>query len=234
MDKIDTSKLEEIQKELQKQIVIEKPKNNFHTIAGIDLAYWREKDEEIAVCCLVVLDMESKQVIEQVDSIGKIEFPYIAGCLAFRELPLVLETVDKLTEIPDLYMFDGNGYLHPRHMGIATHASFSLKKPTIGVAKSYYKIHNVDFVMPENIENAYTDIIIENEIYGRALRTHKDVKPIFVSVGNYIDLDTATKIVKDLVTKESHIPLPTRIADIQTHKKREEYKEKNNRKTMAE
>lgn len=50
-------------------------------------------------------------------------------------------------------MFDGNGYLHYRHMGIATHASFYLNKPTIGVAKSYLKIKGVDFTMPENQED---------------------------------------------------------------------------------
>jgi deoxyribonuclease V len=118
-----------------------------------------------------------------------------------------VQTAGKLKEEPDLYIFDGNGYLHPRHMGIATHASMYLKKPTIGVAKSYYKIGNVDFIMPENYDGAYTDIIINNEIYGRAIRTHKNVKPIFVSVGNYIDLETATEIVNRLVTPESHIPM---------------------------
>ena len=70
-------------------------------------------------------------------------------------------------------MFDGNGYLHPRHMGIATHASFYLRKPTIGIAKHYYKIGDTDFIMPENQEFAFTDIVINEEIYGRVLRTMK-------------------------------------------------------------
>ena len=74
--------------------------------------------------------------------------------------------------------------------------------------------------MPANEKNTYTDIVINGEIYGRALRTLKNVKPIFVSVGNDIDLDTATKIVCDFVNHESHIPLPTRLADIETRKMR--------------
>jgi len=212
-----------IQNELSRKIVLSANGiTSVESVAGVDLAYWKVGDEEYAVCCIVVLDERTKRTIESKYSFGKVEVPYIPGCLAFRELPLILETVKKLDTIPDLYMFDGNGYLHPRHMGIATHASFYLNKPTIGVAKSYYKIDDVDFVMPVNEKNAYTDIIISGEIYGRALRTVKDVRPIFISAGNYIDLDTTMKIVCDFVDKESHIPLPTRLADIETHKMRKE------------
>jgi len=197
---------------------------SLETVAGVDLAYWKEEDTEYAVCCIVVIDFNTKEVLENAHTQSKIDFPYIPGCLAFRELPLVLDTVEKLKVEPDLYIFDGNGYLHPRHMGIATHAAIYLKKPTIGVAKSYYKIENVDFVIPENFDGAYTDIVINNDVYGRAVRTHKDVKPIFVSAGNYIDLDTATEITNRFVTSESHIPLPTRLADIETHRMRTMYK----------
>lgn len=71
-------------------------------------------------------------------------------------------------------------------MGIATHAGILINKPTIGIAKSYYKIGNVDFVMPNEEANSYTDISINEEVYGRVLRTQDRVKPIFVSVGNRI------------------------------------------------
>lgn len=216
----------EVQNKLNKFIVLN---NNFDytdlsMVAGVDLAYWNESGIEYAVCCIVVIDYNTNDVLEKAHTVSSIKFPYIPGCLTFRELPLVLETAKKLKYEPDLYIFDGNGYLHPRHMGIATHAAMCIKKPTIGVAKSYYKIGDVDFIIPENYAGAYTDININNNVYGRALRTHKDVKPIFVSVGNYIDLETSTKIVTRLVTHESHIPIPTRLADIETHRMRTLYK----------
>lgn len=219
----------EIQKNLSKKIImnLQSDIKNMSKVAGVDLAYWKKDEDEYGVCCIVVLDISTKEVIESVYHIGKIDFPYIPGCLAFRELPLVLKTVEKLKSNPDIYIFDGNGYLHPRHMGIATHASIYLKKPTIGVAKSYYKIKDVDFIIPDNYEGAYTNIVIDNEIYGKVLRTHKNVKPIFISIGNYIDLETATKIIRSLVGKESHIPIPTRLADLETHKMRKLYKENN-------
>lgn len=217
-----------VQEKLSDMIIMktEIDTENVKNIAGVDLAYWEKEGTEYAVCCVVVIDGKSKEIIESVHSVGEIDCPYIAGYLAFREIPLVMEAVEKLKNVPDLYVFDGNGYLHPRHMGIATHAAIYLEKPSIGVAKSYYKINDTDFDMPENIEGAYTDIVINNEVYGRVLRTHKDVKPVFISVGNYIDLETSTKIVKSLVSKESHIPIPTRLADLETHKMREVYKNK--------
>lgn len=192
--------------------------NDIKKVAGIDIAYWESNGMNLAVCCIVVVDYNSKQILEKVHLSGEVNFPYIPGYLAFRELPLIIQTVKQLQNTPDLYMFDDNGYLHPRHMGIATHASFYLNKSTIGVAKSYYKICNVEYNLPDNVDGAYTVIVINGEIYGRVLRTHKDIKPIFISIGNYIDLQTVTNIVKHFITKESRIPIPTRIVDLETHK----------------
>ena len=191
-------------------------------VAGVDLAYWEQDGDEYAVCCIVVIDATTHEVIEKQHYSGKIEVPYMPGFLAFRELPLILKTVELLEASPDIYIFDGNGYLHPRHMGIATHASFYLNKPTVGIAKTYFRVDKkTDYTEPENEAGSYTDIIIDGEIYGRALRTHKDVKPIFISVGNYISLDTSCALALKLTDKESHIPLPTRAADLETHIERE-------------
>ena len=124
--------------------------NEIRLIAGVDLAYWKnENDEEMAVCCIVVIDYNTHQIIEKKHYSGKIEVTYMPGFLAFRELPLVLKTVELLENKPDIYMFDGNGFLHPRNMGIATHASFYLNKPTIGVAKTYFRVDKkTDYIEP--------------------------------------------------------------------------------------
>ena len=194
------------------------------TIAGVDLAYWKkENNDEYAVCCIVVIDYNTHDVVDKQQYSNKISIPYMPGFLAFRELPLVLKTVEKLKVKPDIFMFDGNGYLHPRHMGIATHASFYLERATIGVAKSYYQVdENVNYKQPDNDVGCFSDIIFNDEIYGRTIRTQKNVKPVFLSVGNYISLDTATMITLNVVGKESHIPIPTRLADIETHHARKQ------------
>ena len=191
-------------------------------IAGVDLAYWVNNDrQEYAVCCIVIIDKATHKLIETKSYSEKIEVPYMPGFLAFRELPLVIKTAELLENKPDLYMFDGNGYLHPRHMGIATHASFYLDAPTIGVAKTYFRVEKgLDYTEPNISAGSYTDIELNGEVYGRVLRTHNGVKPVFVSVGNNISLDTAVKITLDMIDEESRIPIPTRLADLETHKMR--------------
>jgi deoxyribonuclease V len=191
-------------------------------VAGVDLAYWKQGEDEYAVCCIVVIDFETHAVLEKQHVSGKIEVPYMPGFLAFRELPLILKTAALLETSPDIFIFDGNGYLHPRHMGIATHASFSLHKPTVGIAKTYFRVdQKTDYTEPADEAGSYTDIVIGGEVYGRALRTQKHIKPVFISVGNYISLDTACALAMQLTDKESHIPLPTRLADLETHIERE-------------
>ncbi len=222
-------KYEEIQSELLKKVNL---KNSFHIeqinyVAGVDISYWEKDKIQYGACSIVVVNYKTKKVLKKISSFGKIDTPYIPGYLAFRELPLFIDCAKKLSYEPDIFVFDGNGYLHRKHLGIATHASFFVNKPTIGVAKSYYKIDNTDYIMPENKLFAYTDIVINDEVYGRAFRSRKDSKPIFISCGNFIDIDTSTKIISALVSKESRIPIPTRIADLETHTLRKEFIELN-------
>ena len=214
---------EKLLSKIQKQNCIDI--NKLHYIAGVDLAYWKDNNVEYAVCCIVVIDFQTKNVVEKKSSKGMITVPYIPGCLAFREIQLVLETVELLEHNIELYVFDGNGYLHPRHMGLATQAGILLDKPSIGVAKSYFKVENTDYIEPENEKFAYEDIIIKNKVYGRVVRTHKNVKPIFLSIGNKIDLDTAMQVIINTTSDESHIPIPTRLADIMTHEMRKKIRE---------
>ena len=190
------------------------------TIGGVDLAYWKKDNKEYAVCCIVVIEINTHKVLEKQHFSGEITVPYMPGFLSFREFPLIYETAKLLKNIPDIYIFDGNGYLHPRHMGIATYSSFYLNKPTIGIAKTYYRINNTSYTEPNISKGSYTDIVIDNEIYGRVLRTQNAVKPIFLSVGNYISLNSVTTLSLSLTDKESHIPVPTRLADIETRVQR--------------
>ena len=188
------------------------------TAAGIDLAYWNTEDgTQHAVCCIAVIDAETHAVTERVQKSGIISVPYCPGFLAFRELPLITETLALLHTKPDLYVFDGNGILHPRCMGIAAHAGAVLDVPAMGIAKTYYRVQDTDYTEPEQEAGSYTDIVIDGDVRGRVLRTQTGVKPVFVSVGNRITLDTAAAFALSMTEKESHIPLPTRIADLDTH-----------------
>ena len=134
------------------------------------------------------------------------------------------EATKKITIEPDIYMFDGNGIWHPLKMGLATHASFYLKKPCIGVAKKFFHFDGIsELIVPKNTFGDYTKIYNgKKELIGIALRSKLDTKPIFVSVGNYMTLDNAREIVMHCLNDESHIPVPTRLADIESGKMRRE------------
>ena len=226
MEEFNKEQLEKSFSLLQKELVGKTDLKNYvmiekiRIISGIDLAYWEEDGSDYAVCCIVSIDYKTQEIVEIKHCVDKITVPYIAGYLSFRELPLICKTYKLLDKKPDVAMFDGNGVLHYCNMGIATHASFQINIPTIGVAKSYLKVDGVDFTMPKDEVGCYSDIVIKNQVSGRALRTRKGVKPIFISCGNWIDLETTTKIVLSLVEHDSRLPVPTRLADIETRKQR--------------
>ena len=60
------------------------------------MAYWTENDKEYGVACLVVIDRENLQIVEEVSFHNEIRVPYLPGFFAFRELPLILEAVKLL------------------------------------------------------------------------------------------------------------------------------------------
>lgn len=192
------------------------------TIAGADTAYWTTDGGEYGVCCVAVLDFRTLEVLEMRSASAPVTEEYVPGLLAFRELPLFELAWAQLTREPDLVMFDGNGRLHPRHMGIAAQAALSIGKPALGVAKTFYNYSRQGFLMPENRPGAWTDILADGEVCGRAVRTVKDVRPVFVSPGSGMDLDAAVSTVMACMDGKSHIPAPTRIADLQTRRLRKE------------
>lgn len=193
--------------------------------AGVDVTYWEKNNKTYGACSIVLIDFKSKKIIKKFSSYSEVTSEYLSGFLSCRELPLIIQTASKIPPLfePDIFLFDGNGILHPKNMGIATHASFFLNKPTIGVAKTCLKMHNLEYDEPKNKQFAYSFINVNHKSKGVAFRSHKDSKPIFISPGNYIDFETSIKCVELLIEKDSKLPIPTRFADIETHKLRKLY-----------
>lgn len=204
--------------ELKKQIVFKSIDiKEINQIAGVDVAYTNINGIEYGVCSILVFDFKTLDLIAKVNSSRKVDIPYKPGFLGLHELPIIFDTYKKLEEIPDIFMLDGNGYLHKEHLGIATMFSTLTKVPSIGVAKSYYNVGEDRWDMPDNNVGDITYIKKGNELYGVAMRSRVDCKPIYVSVGNYISLDNAIDITRMCLNDESRIPIPTRLADIDTH-----------------
>ncbi|BDT97949.1 endonuclease V [Nocardia sputorum] len=181
------------------------PGAQFRTVAGLDSAY----DHTGAVAAaVVVLAAGTLRPVSSAVAHGVAAFPYVPGLLAFREIPATLAALEKLDAAPDLLVCDGQGLAHPRRFGLACHLGLLTGVPTIGVAKTVWG----DYVEPGPERGAATDITLDAAVVGRALRTRTGVKPVFVSVGHRIDLDTACAQVLAL-TPRYRLPETTRHAD---------------------
>ncbi len=177
----------------------------FETVAGLDSAY-DEQGNVVAV--VVVLDTATLEPIDRATAHGTTQFPYIPGLLAFRELPTILTALEKLDTTPDLMVCDGQGLAHPRRFGLACHLGLLTGLPTMGVAKSLWG--NACEPGPER--GSMSDILLDDEVVGRAVRTQPGVKPVFVSVGHHISLDTACATTLALAPRYRQ-PETTRRAD---------------------
>ncbi|MCM8799923.1 MAG: deoxyribonuclease V [Candidatus Omnitrophica bacterium] len=203
---VDITEAIRIQEQLKKMVVLENKSLNPRKIAAVDVGYF--KDSAKAVVC--IFSYPTLSLIEIKNAYKKISFPYIPSFLSFREGPVILEAFKKVKNIPDLILFDGQGILHPRRLGIATHMGIILDLPTIGCAKSLlfgkfnpvaYKRGNFSYIYDE----------ATREILGIALCSRSKVKPIFISPGYKIDLKKSKEIVFNL-TSRYRIPEPLRFA----------------------
>ncbi|NNH72839.1 endonuclease V [Nocardia uniformis] len=177
----------------------------FRTVAGLDSAY---DDDGNVAAVVVVLDATTLETVGTATARGTTDFPYVPGLLAFRELPTTLRALESLTTTPDLLICDSQGLAHPRRFGFACHVGLLTDIPTFGVAKNAWG----DYAEPGRERGSSSEITIDGEPVGRALRTRTDVKPVFVSVGHRIDLETACAQVLSL-TPEFRQPETTRRAD---------------------
>ncbi|WP_307868648.1 endonuclease V [Umezawaea beigongshangensis] len=176
------------------------------TIAGLDVGY-AEGDDRLAAA-VVVLDARTLETVDSAVVLGRSDFPYETGLFAFREMPSLLAALDRLTTRPDLLVCDGQGLAHPRRFGLACHIGVETDLPSIGVAKTPIG----PFSPPGEHRGAATDLLLDGEVVGRALRTRDGVKPVFVSPGHRVDLDRSCAEVLRLCAGY-RLPETTRRAD---------------------
>jgi len=171
--------------------------------AGVDQAFLDDKIISAIVVCVTPF----MSVLEKKHVIAKIDFPYIPGFLSFREGPPIIKVFKKLQNTPDILLVDGNGILHPRGIGLASHVGLLLNVTSIGVAKSLLcgKFKKVKGV------GSYSPIIYEDRTIGYAYKSKKNCKPIFISPGHRVSFKTSLKIVKECIGKYK-LPIPLRLA----------------------
>jgi deoxyribonuclease V len=196
-----------LQVELAPQVERQVPDGFSPRIAvGLDVAYATDSDRLVAVAAGV--DIATLSVVDSSVVLGETDFPYVPGLFAFRELPSLLKAIVKLSATPDVLVCDGQGLAHPRRFGLACHAGVVTGLPSIGVGKQALGRYD----MPGTRRGDWTPLLDGGDVVGRAVRTQDGVKPVFVSIGHKMDLDTATGLVLRLSGRYRQ-PETTRAAD---------------------
>jgi deoxyribonuclease V len=206
-----TEKAHRMQLQLSKRVIREDVlPETIRYVAGVDIAYTKE----MSLGAVVVLDFASLSPVESQVSSVKTRFPYIPTLLSFREVHPAISAIRKLRVQPDVFLVDAHGIMHPYRLGFAAHLGLVTDRPTIGVAKSPLCGE------PEPLrEGRWAPIIDGGEIVGAEVVTKAGEKPVYVSVGNKVSLETAIGIVVDC-TRGHSIPEPTRLAHLMASEER--------------
>ncbi|WP_066377350.1 deoxyribonuclease V [Anabaena sp. CA = ATCC 33047] len=197
-----------IQEQLRNQVITnDQLPSQIKYVAGVDMGF--EAEGTISRAAVAVLSFPDLQVIETQLAYRPTSFPYIPGFLSFREIPAILDALEKIHTTPDMLLCDGQGIAHPRRLGIASHLGVIINIPTIGVAKSLLIGKHKE--LPET-KGSWQPLIHKGETIGAVLRTRTGVKPVYVSSGHKISLLTAIDYVLRC-TPKYRLPETTRIAD---------------------
>ena len=206
--KVSPAEAIQIQDKLRKRLRLRPPRTRLETVAAGDVAYARGDDMTYAA--FLLFTYPDLTLLESASAKGRASFPYIPGLLTFREAPILLKAFSKLVTRPDLILIDGQGIAHPRFMGIAAHIGLILNLPTIGCAKS--RLIGTHEELAGDRGKA-VPLLVGDRIGGMVLRTREGVKPVYVSPGHKMDMETSVKIVRSLC-RGYRIPEPLRQAHI--------------------
>jgi len=179
-------------------------------IGGTDVSYFSSsRGETFALGGLVLFSYPALELIHQAFAILPVKVPYIPGYLSFREIPVLLEAFEKLKLLPDLWLVDGAGIAHPQSFGLACHFGLLTGIPSVGVAKSRL-IGTKDLPGPlkgDRVPLRGND----GSVLGMVVRSRREVRPLYISVGWGISLRDAVSLVLSCCTKY-RLPEPTRWA----------------------
>jgi deoxyribonuclease V len=197
-----------IQERLKDCVVVKSFNKQIHHILGLDVSYAKESHTVWAGA--VMLAFPSLKKMEEQWVQKENAFPYIPGLLSFREIPALIEVLERISVEPDLIFCDGQGIAHPRGIGLATHLGVLLERPTIGCAKSRLV---GEFDQVGEAKGDYTYLRYRKRLVGAVVRTRSHVRPLFVSPGYATTIDDCIRLTLAACTRY-RIPEPTRQADI--------------------
>lgn len=201
---IEPARANALQRELAEQLEFRPLLCPIETVSGIDVSIKAGRARAAAV----VLRYPSLLEIDHATAEIPVTYPYIPGLLTFREAPAALEALSMLATDPDVLIFDGQGYAHPRRLGLASHLGLLLNRSSIGCAKS--RLCGT-YAEPAAERGSTSALVDGDEVIGAVVRTRTDVSPVFVSAGHLIDLAQSVSLVLS-TCRGYRLPEPTRRA----------------------
>ena len=180
-----------LQRELRGRLVLRPPAAFApRLVGGADISL--DRDSPRGYAGIAVIDRSTMETVDEATAAGDLAFPYVPGLLSFRELPLIERVWERLRARPDVLVFDGQGYAHPRRFGLACHGGVLFDVPSVGCAKTLL----VGRHAPLGEERgARAELVDRGEVVGMALRLRAGTKPVYVSPGHLMDLPTAVDVV---------------------------------------
>ena len=194
-----------IQRWLAGRVRCESPEEPPRLVCGLDVAY----RGDTASAAAVLWDAARGVVVDERLAATRVQFPYIPGLLAFREIPALLAVLALMPALPDALMCDGHGIAHPRRFGLASHLGLLLGLPTAGCAKQALC---GAFDEPADEEGASSSLMDRGEMIGRVVRTVAGVRPLFVSAGHLMGPACAEELAL-ACCRGRRLPEPLRLAD---------------------
>ena len=215
------------QEELKKKLIKEDDPclKEIKYIGGVDISFDKYKSD-IGISALVICDYKTLKIVYEDYELIKIEEPYIPGFLAFREVKHFVKLIEKLKTnkkefIPQVILVDGNGILHIKGFGCASHLGVLVDIPTIGCSKTVFA---VDGITKKNVEDINITKLKEQgdtfkligksgTHWGYLYKSDINEEPLIINLGNKINNDTALNIVKHCCINYNRIPEPIRLSD---------------------
>jgi deoxyribonuclease V len=194
---INLEKLENEQIKLARPIVI-KDKIDFSLadrFGAVDIMFIQNK-----ILCSIIVCNGEYEIIDRAYTYDKARFPYLPGFRAYRELPYIVETFNKLSERPDVLFVPAQGIMHPR-LGLASHLALSINIPTIGVSNS-----SIDCEIKDE------NILKNGEIVGKCFIGKPGSRAMFISPGNDISVESSLELCKKFINLPHKLPEPLHLA----------------------
>jgi len=180
-----------LQKAMRSRLVLSPPPDFApRLVAGADISMSRGSSTGYAA--IVVIDATTMETVEAATAVSELVFPYVPGLLSFRELPALLPAWERLERPPDVVVFDGQGYAHPRRFGLACHGGVLFGVPSVGCAKTILVGEHAPLA-PER--GARAPLVHRGEVVGAAVRLRDGVAPVYVSPGHMMDVESAVAVV---------------------------------------